>query len=283
MSSITKLDRLAAQKKIRLIKNLPTVSDMLEKISRMVESRQYSIEDIGRVIAQDQVLSAKVLKLGNSAFYGFSRRISSVSQALVLLGVNVIKGLILTSSVFGLGQEQAADLWLHSVAVAATAGVLAQRLDLSEPEEINLAGLLHDLGKVVLVVDMPDELEEIMARIEAGQFCFEAEDEVLGFTHPEAGAWLAEAWKLPVALIEPIRHHHDPDQAKESPVQTAVVHLADILVRARGLGFGQDVWVPPLGAGVLERLNLSADDLDEIVPQVHQALARTVDLDGLVG
>jgi len=260
------------KKKIRLIKKLPTLPGILTKISRMVESKHHSAEDIGRLIAQDQVLSARVLKLSNSAFYGYSRRISSVAQALIMLGFNVIKGLILTSSVFEMVQHRATDLWTHSLATATASGILAQRLELKEPEEVNLAGLLHDLGKVVLAVEMADDLEEVMAQTEAGKFCLEAERDVLGFTHPEVGAWLADNWKLPVSLTEPIMFHHTPSRAKKAPLPTAVVHLADILVKARGLHFDRDIWVPPLEDGVLERLGLSLEDLDEIVPEVNRAL-----------
>ncbi len=266
------IDAETARKKVKIIRNLPTLPGMLEKISRMVESNQYSAEDIGRLISQDQVLSAKVLKLANSAFYGFSRRVSSVGQALVLLGFNIIKGLILTSSVFDMLQRKAADLWTHSLGTATAAGIIASRLDLDDPEEINLAGLLHDLGKVVMSVQMADDLEAIMAIIAGGKFSLEAEEEVLGFTHPEVGAWLAEAWKLPDSLIEPIMFHHRPSQAKKVPIATTVVHLADILAKARGLGFNQDVWVTPLESGSLERLGLTLDDLDELVPEVHSAL-----------
>lgn len=265
-----------AKRKVKVLKTLPTIPGMLIKISRMVESSQYSAEDVGRFISQDQVLSAKVLKLANSAFYGFSRSISSVGQALVLLGFNIIKGLILTSSVFDMLERQAADLWTHSLATASAAGTIAGRLEVEEPEEINLAGLLHDLGKVVMAVQMAEDLERIMKLVEGGRFGLEAEAEVLGFTHPEVGAWLGESWKLPDSLIAPIRFHHQPSLAKEHRFQTAIVHLADILAKARGLGFSRDVWVNPLEAGVLDTLGLSADDLTDLVPEVHKAIASAL-------
>ncbi len=267
------------KKKVKLIKNLPTLPDILDKISRMVESKQYSANDIARVISQDQVLTAKVLKLANSAFYGFSRSINSVGQALVLLGFQVVKGLILSSSVFDIVQRRATDLWKHSLAVATISGILAQRIGMKAPEESNLAGLLHDLGKVIMAVNMIEELDQVMELCEKGRTGIEAEQEVFGFTHMEAGAWLAEAWKLPVELTDPITFHHDPAGAKEKPMETSIVHLADILAKSRGFGFGKDVWVPPLQAGTLERLGLTMEDMDQIVPQVHQILVSVSDLE----
>lgn len=272
---------LSAQKtknKVKLIKNLPTLPDILHKISRMVESKQYSANDIARVISQDQVLTAKVLKLANSAFFGFSRSINSVDQALVLLGFQVVKGLILTSSVFDIVQRRYTDLWKHSLAVATISGILAQRVGMKAPEESNLAGLLHDLGKVVMAVGMVEELDRIMDLCETGKTGIEAEKEIMGFTHMEAGTWLAEAWKLPVELTDPITFHHDPAAAGERPMETSIVHLADILAKARGFGFGKDIWVPPLQTGTLERLGLAMSDMDELVPLVHQTLVGVADL-----
>jgi putative nucleotidyltransferase with HDIG domain len=265
--------------KVRLIKNLPTLPDILTKISRMVESKRYSADDIARVISQDQVLTARVLKLANSAFYGFSRSINSVGQALVLLGFQVVKGLILTSSVFDIVQRRATDLWKHSLAVATISGILAKRVGMKAPEESNLAGLLHDLGKVIMAVDMIEELDLVMELCDQGKTGIEAEEMILGFNHMEAGTWLAEAWKLPLELTDPITFHHDPAGARDRPLETSIVHLADILARARGFGFGRDVWVPPLQEGVLERLELSVEDLDEIVPLVHQTLVSVSDLE----
>ena len=266
------------KKKVKLIKNLPTLPDILTKISRMVESKQYSADDIARVISQDQVLTAKVLKLANSAFYGFSRSINSVGQALVLLGFQVVKGLILTSSVFDIVQRRYTDLWKHSLAVATISGLLAQRIGMKAPEESNLAGLLHDLGKVIMAVSMIEELDRVLKLCQEGLTGLEAEKEVLGFTHMEAGTWLAEAWKLPLELTDPITFHHHPGSAKARPMETSIVHLADILARARGFGFGSDIWVPPLEKGTLERLGLAIDDLDEIVDQVHETVLNISDL-----
>lgn len=265
-----------AQKKVKLIKNLPTLPGMLTKINKLVESRDTSADDVAKLIAQDQVLSAKVLKLSNAAFYGFSRKINSVAQALVILGFNVVKGLILTSSVFDMLDRSAADLWTHSLASASVSGALAQRLEIEDAEEVNLAGLLHDLGKVVLAVQEPEELSRILDRTTEGVFCLEAEEDVLGFTHQEIGSWLADSWKLPPSLIEPIQLHHQPSKAKASRRVASIVHLADIIVRAQGLGFGPDVWVPPLEPGTLDYLGLTIDDLDEIVPMAAELIQGTM-------
>lgn len=266
--------RSEARKKVQLLKNLPTLPGMIEQISRAVESKRFSVADIGRLISRDQVLSAKVLKLANSAFFGFSRKVGSLTQALVLLGFDVVKGLILTSSVFDLMKHRAEALWLHSMGVATAASIIATEIEFPEAEEASIAGLLHDLGKVVLRAHMPEDNEAIAALMaERGLTVREAEREVLGFDHSHIGQWLAESWKLPENLIDPIRWHHQPEGARNAPVVTAVVHLADHLTRAYGLGDGNDDWVPELDRTAMKRLNLSGKQLENIVDAMCDKLS----------
>jgi len=270
--------RTEARKKVQLLKNLPTLPGMIEQISRAVESKRFSVADIGRLISRDQVLSAKVLKLANSAFFGFSRKVGSLTQALVLLGFDVVKGLILTSSVFDLMKHRAEALWVHSMAVATVSSAIAAELEMAEAEEASIAGLLHDLGKVVLRAHMPEDNEEITRLVEAeGYRVREAEQAVLGFDHSHIGQWLAESWKLPENLIDPIRWHHQPESARVAPLATAVVHLADHLTRAYGLGDGADDWVPELSRAAVQRLGLDGRQLENIVDAVCE---RLVGVDG---
>ncbi len=267
------MDKQAAKRKVQLIKNLPTLPGMLEKVSRMVESRHHSAEDIGRMISQDQVLSAKLLRMANSAFFGFAREVGSVGQALVLLGFDVVKGLILSTSVFDMIKEKVAGLWEHSLGCALAARSVSDYLKLGDPEELSLSGLIHDLGKVVINAQMPAEYDRIAALVEAeGVSMYQAEFEVLGFSHTDVGRWLSESWRLPEKLILPIRYHHHPGRVKDGRTSVSVVHLADILVRGRGFGYGGDKWVPALDEAAWATLGLSVGDLDRIVDDFEDKL-----------
>ena len=223
--------------RIEQLGDLPTLPHVVQRLATMISSPTVSAEEIGTIIEKDQVLAAKVLRLANSPFYGFPSRIGSVSHAVIVLGFNVVKGLTLCASALTIMKDAGMDqLWRHSLGVAITAKLLATRLEIKNPEELFVSGLLHDIGKVVLYVKWPDVgtciKDALMTRLDHS--LFDVERELTGLSHAEIGGCLANAWHLPIALREPILYHHNPNQAKEATLQTAIVHVADILVKEIG-------------------------------------------------
>lgn len=272
-------DRATAKKEVRRIKNLPTVPGIVAKIARMVENPETSAADVGRLITQDQVLSAKVLRMANSAFFGMSRKISSIAQALMILGFEVVKGLVLTSSVFDMIQKSMDGLWEHSIGCAAAAGAVAKTLGRDDAEEIMVAGLLHDLGKVVLALNMPEEMKLVREKVDKDNILFyEAEQAVMDFHHGEIGLWLAEHWNLPASLGEPMQLHHNPERAVVFPESTAIVHVADIIIRGWGFGYAGDPLVPPVSMAAWEILGLKASDFKEILEILEPQLVALSDV-----
>ncbi|MBW2092276.1 MAG: HDOD domain-containing protein [Deltaproteobacteria bacterium] len=273
------MEQSELKRSIQRIKNLPTLPPIVAKISKMVESPTTSSSDVAKVISQDQVLSAQILRMANSPFFGMSRKISSITQALVILGFDVIKGLVLTSSVFEMMKQSIVGLWEHSIGSAATARVIASRVGQPDVEEVSVAGLLHDLGKVVLSVQLDAPVrDEIVRLVEEKKISrYEAENELLGFTHAQVGLWLAEHWKLPQSLAEPMFYHHQPEKARHAPEQTAIVHLANIIIRARGFGSGGDPYVPPLSRQAWELLGLKPEDFHDILEEMEPNLLNLTD------
>jgi len=284
MQALQPSDRLAAKREVRRIKNLPTIPGIVAKISRMVENPETSAAEIGRLISQDQVLSAKVLRMANSAFFGMSRKISSIAQALMILGFDVVKGLVLTSSVFDMIQKSMSGLWEHSIGCAAAAGAVAEALGRDDAEEILVAGLLHDLGKVVLALNLPGDLELIQEQTRSGRVFFhEAEAAVLNFHHGEIGQWLAEHWNLPDSLAEPMRLHHHPERAMICPEVTAIVHIADSVIRGWGFGYAGDALVPPISPAAWKLLGLKPGDFKAILAILEPRLAHLSELSTFSG
>ncbi len=255
------------------IHSLPTLPQVVEKLTRMVESPEVTAKDVGRLISSDHVLSAKVLRLVNSPFYGFPGRISSISHAIILLGFNVIKGVVLSASVFDIMEQSMLGLWEHSLGSAVAAGTISRHLKLSEPEEISTAALLHDIGKVLIKVSLEDDYAAITRLIEGTGCSFrEAELEVLGVDHGQIGAWLAAEWNLPERLALPIAEHHTPAESRKFQDRCAVIHIADCVVRALGVGYGGDPWVGAISPVAWERLGMEEVALDDLMQRILQDL-----------
>ncbi len=259
--------------------SLPTLPGVVTKLMRTMETSETSLAQVGKLIASDQVLSVRVLKMINSPVYGFPGRISSITQALILLGLTVVKGMVFGASVFEMMEKTVVGLWRHSLGTATAAKVIAQYKGLKDPDELFTAGLIHDLGKVVFNIRYREEYREALALVERDSIPIrEAEEKTFGLAnHAEVGGWMVDKWNFPGRLTEAILYHHKPHLARRSPELTATVHLADCLVRAHGFGFGGDPWVPKVNPAALEALGIGYGDLRQIVRNLDDALALAAD------
>jgi putative nucleotidyltransferase with HDIG domain len=261
------------------IRNLPTLPLALTEVSTLLDDPEVSTDEVARVIGRDQVLSAKVLKMVNSPVYGFPGRIGSVQHSLVLLGLNVIRGVIISTSVFDIMVESMAGLWEHSLGCATACQRLARRAGFKDPEEYSVAGLLHDLGKVVTACQMPDvkaRIDEVVAADDLTYF--EAERKLLGFGHDRINAWIAEHWKLPLRLKEGMAMHHKPQLAQYYPDVAAVVHIGDFLTRVYEFGSGGDDQAVPLKPEALKLLKLTMCDLEVVLDELEGDLSEIAGL-----
>ncbi len=261
------------------VKDLPTLPNVLEEVTKLVEDPDASSEAIARVIATDQVLSAKVLKMVNSPIYGFPGRISSIQHALVLLGFNVIRGIIISTSVFDMMVLAMKGLWEHSLGCATACNILARRAGFEDPEEYAVAGLLHDLGKVVTAVQLPDLHKTILDTVASKQLTyFQAEKDVMGFGHDRINAWLARHWGLPPNIREAMARHHSPQLAEFYKPMACVVHLGDFLVRLFEFGNSGDDQTAYLRPEALMELNLKMSDLDKVMDEMAEQFLEVSDL-----
>ena len=252
---------------------IQALPESVSRIIRYLNNLDSSTEEIGREIAKDPAFSAEVLKLVNSGFYGFSQPVTSIAHATVLLGFNVMKTIVMSASVLGLMSASMSLFWKHSLACSRTCVLLARRLGAPEPEEYSAAGLLHDIGKIVMAQYLKDEFQAVMALVAKEKLLFvEAEKRALGVSHTEIARWLLEKWRLPPETVAPIILHHDEFDASAPYAQrVAIVHLADILVRADGIG-GGDKFIPPLNHEVMALLKLDVGHLSSIMDQMRVEL-----------
>jgi len=260
---------------IRDIKSLPTLPGIIARLGSLAENDKVSSQEIARVVSADQVLSAKVLRLVNSAFYGFPGRVSTVSNALILLGVNVVKSLAITSSIFEIMEKNVVGLWEHSMGVAVAANTLSRTLKLPDAEETATAALLHDIGKVIIKIKLQEDYGELTSLLrDRNMTMLEAEQELLGTDHAEIGGWLIQSWHLPEKLIEPVACHHRVEKSSTHQVKSAVVHVADALVKAFGFGFSGDPFVPQIHPAAWNKLGLTDIVFASVVEELESKLAE---------
>ncbi len=253
-------------------KSLPTLPGVISKLNALSDNDRSSIPEMARIVSSDQVLSARILKLANSPSYGFYR-VSTISNAMILLGVNVVKSLAISSSIFEIMEQNSVGLWEHSLGAGLAANIIARTLKLQNCEEISTAALLHDIGKVIIRINFGDDYRQLLSLIDEKDVpMLEAERELLGTDHAQVGAWLAKSWFLPDRLVEPIACHHDISSAFSFSLQASIVHLADILVKASNFGFSGDDIVPLILPAAWKKTEMTESLLEGIVEEFEDKL-----------
>jgi HD-like signal output (HDOD) protein len=261
------------QYKIEQITNLPTLPEIVTRVMHIVNDPTSSANDVAFVVGQDLSLSAKILRLANSAFYGVPRTITSINNAVVILGLKVINTIVLSLTVFDLfPHEKKTSLfnrtafWRHSTSCALICRFLTQRVRkfvLFDAEEAFCAGLLHDIGKVVMEQYLHEDFHKTLRYAKANSCSlYESEKQTLGYTHMDVAQWLTANWQLPVQLLLPLIHHHEPQQAKEGADIVCLTHYADFLCYELKLTIDEDYAPPKLYARCVESLDIRNEDIE---------------------
>ncbi len=223
------------------IRELPTFPTTALEVMRLASDSDSSAAELAQIISKDPSLSARILRVANSPFYGFARKISTVEWAIVALGFETLRDTVLSLTLIDLFKGGAAKhfdprrFWKHAIDTASSARSLAKEIRLRRPGEAYAVGLLHDIGILVLYKYFPDDFEEIQTLIDEQSLPqSQAEAIVIGTNHADVGAWLADKWNFPKHFVEAIRYHHNPAFAEVNPQLTAVVHIANQIASATG-------------------------------------------------
>jgi HD-like signal output (HDOD) protein len=259
-----------------------------ERLVEVINHPRGGAVDVAKVVMDDTALTARLLKVVNSAFFSFPRPVDTVSQAVTVVGTSQIRDLALATSVVALFKDVPEDLidmdgfWRHSLACGVGARVLAGLRREGNVERFFVAGILHDLGKLIIFQQCPEESRTIFEEAKRDNTLVHlAERNLLGFDHGQVGEALLDQWNMPASLREPLRFHHNPGRADRYPVETSAVHVADIMANALGFGHGGESFVPPLSPEAWDSLGLDAGYLPSTVEEMDRQFQAAVHLVGL--
>ncbi len=283
-------DHLERMRRIaQRVNSIPTLPVVMTKVIEMVDDPNTTAGQLADFISRDQALSMKILKLANSAFYGFPQKIGTINLAIVVLGFESVKDLGLSAAVVEtfhtdqLGHEiDINKFWVHSIAVAAGCKILARNSNINISGEIFIAGLLHDIGKLVLLRYLADEFHEANESAKKKkQELYKAELEILGFSHADMGGWLAEQWSLPFHQSNAIYYHPYPWLSFREPNLAMLVNFANVMAHKAGHSTDLDGGaLPELHPKVISYLNLKLCDdgrvdwpfyLEALTEEMHRA------------
>lgn len=267
---------------VRVGEKVPTLPYIFHQLNEAVNDPRSSMRDIAEIISTDQSLSARLLRIANSAFYGFPSRIETISRAVTIIGTQQLRDIALATSVIPVFSGMPVELvnmnsfWQHSIASGITARILANYHREPNIERFFVAGLLHDIGRLLIYSQEPEKAREALKQSASkNELLFVAEYNQFGYDHGEVGGALLQHWGLPASLEEAVRHHHNPSFSKRFPLEVSTVHVSDIIANALKFGTSGERFVPPLESNAWEQLRLPVSILPPALDQVEKQFSNS--------
>lgn len=275
-----KVKRIMAQ-----VKAFPGMPATSAKLITMLKDPDSSAAQIEEVLKYDPGLTANILKLTNSAYFGIPAKVSSVKQAVVLLGWKRLLQLVMTMCMSTVMKKPVlgydlphGELWRHSVAVSVAAELVVKALKIPQADEVFTAALLHDVGKLVLGGFVQNDLHQIEAMVAKGIAFEVAEFIVLGTDHAQIGAKILEKWSFPESLVNAVHWHHDPEACENHCTFSDIVHVANILGLMSGSGTGPDRMAAAPAGSVIERLGFNPAHLETLAEETTAGVNKLADI-----
>ncbi len=265
---------------------IPTLPNVFYEFKEAVEDPNRSFDDVAEIVSHDTGLTARLLKIVNSAFFGFPSEIETISHAISIIGIQHLNDLVLSTVVMGCFKDIPSEtidmesFWKHSVACALTSKLLAEKIEIRNPERVFVAGLLHDIGRLIICSKASTETLKIFFLMNNQNLTLHlAETEALGFDHTDVGARLIQEWNLPHFHEDVVNCHHNPSQASSFPIECSIVHVADILVNSLELGTSGETVIQEFDEAASKRTNIHDESFRSlIVDEVKEKFDETFQL-----
>ncbi len=276
---------MTAERLVKDLDNLVALPQAYLQISQMINSPRHSALDIGKIIAQDTDLSARLLRIVNSAFYGIPVPVETISRAVTIVGTSDLHDLVLATSASRIFKDIPGELmdmgefWGMSVYTGIVASTLAERCNILHCERLFVQGMLHDIGRLPIYLRLPERAREILLITNGSYDTLSAtEQKILGFTHTEVGAELTRAWNLPESIQTITRCHHQPEQAAEYKIETSLIHISSILAECETLDESIDEILARVDPYAWQITGLTQPDVESVLDGIPQQAAEVLKL-----
>lgn len=270
---------LLADELIARSNELPSLPTIYFDLKEAISDPRSTTSTIGRIISNDQGLAARLMRLANSSFYGFPTSVDNIGDAITLIGLQQTRDLALATFVIDAFKDvsieliSVKDFWKHSIACGICSRLLAMERREHKTEKFFLIGLLHDVGRLLMLVRTPKEVTELIHRCrESNELEYRVEREIFGCDHAELGGRVLKKWQLPQGICEAVHCHHQPTIAQIAQIETAVVHVADIIVHALTIGSSGSAVAPPLSTDAWNRLGIKPSALPLLVEELDRQM-----------
>ncbi len=267
---------LDAEKIIARVLKVAALPAVAIKFSEAINNPLTSNQDLENIVAEDSALAARVLMIANSALFNFPSKIDTIAKAITIIGHNQLSDIILSCSIVAMFKDIPQDVidmdmfWRHSIAVGSAARLLAAARREQNIERFFTSGLLHDIGKLIIFVEIPDYAKKVLTRsVDSGELMHRVEKEVMGFDHARLGAMLLKKWKLPEDVISSVYYHHMPSISSGDVIGPAAVHIADIITHSLQFGSSGERHVPVFSHKAWTALGLDIDILSPLIDQLN--------------
>jgi putative nucleotidyltransferase with HDIG domain len=258
---------------------------VFNKLQEALKDPDMSFKDFEAIISADPSLTARLLKVANSSFYSLDAKVETITHALGVVGVKPLIEMALSTvmvqNLKGISPDilDIQSFWKHNIACGLASRAIAQSLGAGNLEAFYTAGMLHDIGSLIIFQGNPKKAREILSRCRSeGLPQSVVEEEVFGFSHARVGALIFKEWGLSPSLVESVRYHHCPTQAENFPLETAILHVADFLAYKMNYNLSDDYPIHPVDPNVVPMTGVARDSLNYICQSVNTQMAETLDI-----